>query len=169
MFMFRPIITQNQKRFASSEDYFLGGDSSFGAAAAGHAGADIWGDGAVGGAVGAGPGAGAGAAGPAAVAAAADPLAYVLDLREYDVPYTVRASIDLDLRVGAWYSVTPEYGSESCEVLWMKDLLQLCEPRVLAFDIECEKSPLKFPNPEVDRIFMISYMVNGQGYLIINR
>jgi DNA polymerase epsilon subunit 1 len=41
--------------------------------------------------------------------------------------------------------------------------------RVLAFDIECEKAPLKFPNAETDRIFMISYMVKGQGFLIINR
>lgn len=41
--------------------------------------------------------------------------------------------------------------------------------RILAFDIECEKSPLKFPNAERDRIFMISYMHGGQGYLIINR
>jgi len=48
-------------------------------------------------------------------------------------------------------------------------ILELCEPRILAFDIECEKSPLKFPNAEVDRIFMISYMVKNQGYLIINR
>lgn len=48
-------------------------------------------------------------------------------------------------------------------------MLELCEPRMLAFDIECEKSPLKFPNAERDRIFMISYMTKGQGYLIINR
>jgi DNA polymerase elongation subunit (family B) len=45
----------------------------------------------------------------------------------------------------------------------------ICTFRILAFDIECEKSPLKFPNPEVDRIFMISYMIDGQGYLIVNR
>jgi DNA polymerase elongation subunit (family B) len=41
--------------------------------------------------------------------------------------------------------------------------------RVLAFDIECEKAPLKFPNADHDRIFMISYMLKGQGFLIINR
>jgi DNA polymerase epsilon subunit 1 len=45
---------------------------------------------------------------------------------------------------------------------WQKDLLERCEPRILAFDIECEKSPLKFPNAEFDRIFMISYMVEGK-------
>jgi DNA polymerase epsilon subunit 1 len=50
-----------------------------------------------------------------------------------------------------------------------RDILELCEPRILAFDIECEKSPLKFPNADVDRIFMISYMIKDQGFLIINR
>lgn len=40
---------------------------------------------------------------------------------------------------------------------------------MLAFDIECEKSPLKFPNPDNDRVFMISYMADGKGYLIVNR
>jgi DNA polymerase epsilon subunit 1 len=43
------------------------------------------------------------------------------------------------------------------------------EPRVLAFDIECTKEPLKFPQAERDSIFMISYMVDTQGYLIISR
>eukprot|EP01038_Epipyxis_sp_PR26KG_P011543 gene11543-15462_t len=99
-----------------------------------------------------------------------DPLAIITDLREHDVPYTMRVSIDIDLRVGAWYVITPEHGgADTCNVQWQKDMLELCEPKVLAFDIECEKSPLKFPNAEVDRIFMISYMVSGQGYLIINR
>jgi DNA polymerase elongation subunit (family B) len=99
-----------------------------------------------------------------------DPLSCIVDLREYDVPYTMRAAIDMDLRVGAWYSVTPDGGSSStCSVSWQKELLELCEPKILAFDIECEKSPLKFPNAESDRIYMISYMVKGQGYLIINR
>ena len=99
-----------------------------------------------------------------------DPLSCIIDLREYDVPYTMRAAIDMDLRVGAWYSVTPDGGSSStCSVSWQKELLELCEPKILAFDIECEKSPLKFPNAESDRIYMISYMLKGQGYLIINR
>lgn len=43
------------------------------------------------------------------------------------------------------------------------------EPRILAFDIECTKAPLKFPDASVDQVFMISYMVDGQGYLMINR
>ena len=43
------------------------------------------------------------------------------------------------------------------------------EPSYLAFDIECTKAPLKFPNADIDEIYMISYMVNGQGYLINSR
>ena len=43
------------------------------------------------------------------------------------------------------------------------------EPRVLAFDIECTKAALKFPNAEHDTVYMISYMVDGRGYLITAR
>jgi len=38
---------------------------------------------------------------------ATDTLSLICDLRESDVPYAMRASIDLDLRVGAWFVVTP--------------------------------------------------------------
>ncbi len=50
-----------------------------------------------------------------------------------------------------------------------EDMLVRAEPRVLAFDIETTKLPLKFPNPEIDKVMMISYMIDRQGYLIINR
>jgi len=40
---------------------------------------------------------------------------------------------------------------------------------VLAFDIECTKAPLKFPDAALDHIYMISYMLDGDGYLLINR
>jgi DNA polymerase epsilon subunit 1 len=39
----------------------------------------------------------------------------------------------------------------------------------MAFDIETTKLPLKFPNAEVDQIMMISYMLDNQGFLIVNR
>lgn len=101
-----------------------------------------------------------------------DILEAIVDIREYDVPYPTRVAIDLDLRCGAWYKVssastTEVFGGIKCEHL--KDMLVKAEPRVLAFDIECTKSPLKFPDAEIDQIFMISYMFDGQGYLIINR
>ena len=98
-----------------------------------------------------------------------DPLSFICDMREYDVPYTMRVSIDMELRVGAWYIVRPNTLTATCSVEWQRDMIELCEPRILAFDIECEKSPLKFPNAERDRIFMISYMTAGQGFLLINR
>lgn len=40
---------------------------------------------------------------------------------------------------------------------------------VLAYDIEVTKLPLKFPDSTVDEIMMISYMIDGEGFLIINR
>lgn len=77
------------------------------------------------------------------------------------------------------------------------DFLKRSEPRICAFDIETTKMPLMFPNAasdEVERemlvceshatrqthkgeltplaavqVFMISYMLDGQGYLIVNR
>ena len=52
----------------------------------------------------------------------------------------MRVSIDLDLRVGSWYVVRTLQGTESCTVHWQKDMLELCEPKILAFDIECEKA-----------------------------
>lgn len=43
------------------------------------------------------------------------------------------------------------------------------DPVVMAFDIETSKQPLKFPDAESDVIMMISYMIDGQGFLITNR
>ena len=39
----------------------------------------------------------------------------------------------------------------------------------MAFDIETTKLPLKFPDAVIDQIMMISYMIDGQGFLITNR
>ena len=98
-----------------------------------------------------------------------DFLETLVDIREYDVPYVMRNSIDQDVRVGGWYECTPTGDGISCAVEWQKDMIEVAEPRVLAFDIECTKAPLKFPQAESDAVFMISYMVDGEGYLIINR
>ena len=51
----------------------------------------------------------------------------------------------------------------------IEDRLKRADPVVLAFDIETSKSPLKFPDATVDSIMMISYMIDGQGFLITNR
>ncbi len=47
----------------------------------------------------------AGAASAGAGAGSGDVLDSIHDMREYDVPYYVRVSIDAGVRVGCWYSV----------------------------------------------------------------
>ncbi|KAK4286365.1 hypothetical protein QN277_002926 [Acacia crassicarpa] len=96
-----------------------------------------------------------------------DFLDYIIDLREYDVPYHVRFAIDNDIRSGQWYDVSVSNTGVTLEK--RTDLLQRAEVRICAFDIETTKLPLKFPDADYDLIMMISYMVDGQGYLIINR
>ena len=96
-----------------------------------------------------------------------DPLSTLLDIREHDVPYLVRVCIDLNLRAGCWYTLTPL--SSGGVSLSDRGTLPKANPKVLAFDIECTKAPLKFPDAEFDSIFMISYMIDGQGYLILSR
>ncbi|KAI3783594.1 hypothetical protein L1987_42678 [Smallanthus sonchifolius] len=102
----------------------------------------------------------------------------ITDLREYDVPYHVRFAIDNGdiyalihvfsyIRSGLWYDVN--VSSDGVTLQRRHDLLQLAEVHVCAFDIETTKLPLKFPDAEYDLVMMISYMVDGRGYLIINR
>ena len=109
-----------------------------------------------------------------------DPLRYLTDMREYDVPYTVRVCTDLDIRAGTWYMVELKHamlsdgGSDDTVRLREPDRESKADPTFLAFDIECTKQPLKFPTAEMDEIFMISYMVSTpsgtpQGYLIVSR
>lgn len=106
-----------------------------------------------------------------------DPLERLEDVREYDVPYVVRVCIDENIRVGTWYTVelVEESQDDRGVRLLDPDIESKADPVFLAFDIECTKAPLKFPNTETDQIFMISYMVsspNGgmpQGYLVVNK
>eukprot|EP00039_Didymoeca_costata_P008145 m.108515 g.108515 ORF g.108515 m.108515 type:complete len:2231 (-) comp13968_c0_seq1:73-6765(-) len=92
---------------------------------------------------------------------------FMVDLREYDVPYHMRVAIDEKINVSKWYNV--KVSPYNVPILEASDKLDRPEPCVMAWDIETTKLPLKFPNPEVDQIMMISYMVDGQGYLINNR
>ncbi|EFC40096.1 predicted protein [Naegleria gruberi] len=91
----------------------------------------------------------------------------IVDIREYDIKYHIRCAIDTDLRVGYWYDISVEEGN----VLISKreDIEERAVPKVCAFDIETTKPPLMFPDPQSDRIMMISYMIDGHGYLIVNR
>ncbi|KAK5114274.1 DNA polymerase epsilon catalytic subunit [Meristemomyces frigidus] len=101
---------------------------------------------------------------PAGFADASD---FVLDIREYDVPYHVRVAIDMDIRVGKWYNVSAKHGKISLSCI--EDRLTRADPIVMAYDIETTKLPLKFPDASFDQIMMISYMIDGQGFLITNR
>ncbi|KAK8952512.1 DNA polymerase epsilon catalytic subunit A [Platanthera zijinensis] len=96
-----------------------------------------------------------------------DYVDFISDLREYDVPYHVRYTIDNDVRCGQWYDVS--VSSSGLVVEKRTDLLQRAEVHVCAFDIETTKLPLKFPDAEFDQIMMVSYMIDGKGHLIINR
>ena len=89
------------------------------------------------------------------------------DIREYDVPFHHRVAIDSERRCGKWYTVREEGGRTT--IVDCEERKAFGEPRVLAFDIECCKQPLKFPDAATDPVMMISYMIDGVGYLIINR
>ncbi|XP_055613279.1 DNA polymerase epsilon catalytic subunit 1 [Uranotaenia lowii] len=93
----------------------------------------------------------------------------IMDMREHDVPYHVRVSIDLNIFCGLWYTMRCRGGDETPLITPRPDILDRPEPVVLAFDIETTKLPLKFPDAQTDQIMMISYMIDGQGYLITNR
>ena len=164
----------------------------------------------------------------------ADPLDNVTDIREYDMPYYSRVSIDngmwrirvlwinffsLLLQIFVWGFGTM-YSSQEVTALLLREISQIVRsqrygqncrsqlyplyyysftlPRllflcfinfpillpsfyfvlptftppssqVLAYDIETSKQPLKFPDAESDMIMMISYMIDRQGFLIVNR
>ncbi|KOC70592.1 DNA polymerase epsilon catalytic subunit A [Habropoda laboriosa] len=91
----------------------------------------------------------------------------ILDIREYDVPHHVRMSIDMKIFCGSWYSVRTR-GSEVPIITKRDDIIEPPDPIVLAYDIETTKLPLKFPDANTDQIMMISYMIDGQGFLITN-
>ncbi|XP_050295840.1 DNA polymerase epsilon catalytic subunit 1 [Anthonomus grandis grandis] len=103
----------------------------------------------------------------ATVGVKTDQMENILDIREYDVPYHVRVSTDLNIFCGLWYSVKNQ--KQNPPIISKLNILEWPEPIVLAFDIETTKLPLKFPDAASDRIMMISYMIDGQGYLITNR
>ena len=72
-----------------------------------------------------------------------------MDIREYDVPYHHRFAIDTETRCGQWYMVRSAAGQVVLSP--REDLLLRAEMRVCAFDIECTKLPLQFPNAAHDQ------------------
>ncbi|KAK4057447.1 DNA polymerase epsilon catalytic subunit [Microbotryomycetes sp. JL221] len=103
----------------------------------------------------------------AGAGAAVAPSDAILDIREYDIPLHLRLAIDKDIRVGLWYQVAADQGEVSITLI--KERVARAEPVVMAFDIETTKAPLKFPDSQTDQVMMISYMIDGQGFLITNR
>lgn len=72
-----------------------------------------------------------------------------------------------DIRIGKWYTVEVRHGTTTLTCI--EERIQRADPVVLAYDIETTKLPLKFPDASIDQIMMISYMIDGQGFLITNR
>ena len=111
----------------------------------------------------------------------------ILEIREHDIPYQLRVCIDLGrsngetychhyvlgIRTGIWYNVwtTPQTAEvpEKTHAIPLEDQPVRPDPVILAFDIETTKQPLRFPTATSDVIMMISYMIDGNGYLIVNR
>eukprot|EP00927_Polykrikos_kofoidii_P009002 TRINITY_DN13745_c0_g1_i1.p1 TRINITY_DN13745_c0_g1~~TRINITY_DN13745_c0_g1_i1.p1 ORF type:complete len:2600 (-),score=438.75 TRINITY_DN13745_c0_g1_i1:20-7819(-) len=99
------------------------------------------------------------------------------EIYEYDVPYMCRVMIDNGINCGKWFQVTRNKLALSVDNVWdtmctvtcLKDMLVKPGLRIFAWDIECTKQPLKFPDSAYDRITMISVMVDGSGFLIVNR
>ncbi|SPQ99410.1 unnamed protein product (mitochondrion) [Plasmodiophora brassicae] len=94
-------------------------------------------------------------------------LSAIVDIREYDVPYTQAVCIAHQYFAGLWYRVSVSAGNATIER--DTEIVEVPDLRILAYDIETTKAPLKFPDPSVDSIMMISYMVDGDGFLIVNR
>lgn len=69
--------------------------------------------------------------------------------------------------MGKWYFVEAKHGVTT--ITCNEEHLAMADPVVMAYDIETCKAPLKFPDSAVDQIMMISYMIDGQGFLITNR
>ena len=68
--------------------------------------------------------------------------------------------IDMELRCSLWYSVNLE-GQKMTGFTQLKEMLDKADLRIMAFDIETTKQPLKFPDVKFDQIMMISYIVDG--------
>ena len=96
-----------------------------------------------------------------------DPRDGIIDIREFDVPYYLRVAIDNEIRVGLWYAVSFTAGRPTFKHI--VERVKRADPVVMAYDIETTKAPLKFPDQAIDQVMMISYMIDGQGFLITNR
>ena len=74
----------------------------------------------------------------------------------------------MEIRCSFWYEVEME-GPLMTSITHLKTKLDKADLRILAFDIETTKADLKFPDARFDQIMMISYVLDGRGFLITNR
>ena len=95
-------------------------------------------------------------------------MSKIIEVREYDVAYHIRCMIDLEIRCSFWYEVKVN-GPLLKNITHLTEKLDKADLRILAFDIETTKQPLKFPDAKFDQIMMISYIIDGKGFLITNR
>lgn len=95
-------------------------------------------------------------------------MSKIVEIREYDVAYHIRTMVDNEIRCAFWYEVELE-GSLLKGLTHLKEKLDKADLRILAFDIETTKAPLKFPDSKFDEIMMISYIIDDKGFLITNR
>lgn len=85
---------------------------------------------------------------------------------EHDIPVDVQAGNTHGIRCGTWYDVS--YDGSAYKIV-RDERITHPDLRVLAFDIETTKPPLKFPDAENDQIMMISILTESFGELIVNR
>jgi len=110
-------------------------------------------------------------------AGAADAMQEIEDVFEHDVLFTNRVCIDKGINAGRWFEVARNPMATSVDDIWDNQCTVVAQEkmlfkpglRIFAWDIECTKEPLKFPDSAHDRITMISVMVDGAGFLIVNR
>ena len=95
-------------------------------------------------------------------------MSKIIDIREFDVAYHIRCMIDNEIRCSFWYEVSVD-GPLLQSIKHLPEKLDKADLRIFAFDIETTKAPLKFPDSKFDQIMMISYIIDGKGFLITNR
>jgi DNA polymerase epsilon subunit 1 len=76
--------------------------------------------------------------------------------------------IDTGLRAGKWFDLTVD-DQFAMDIKPNQTKESMPDLKVLAYDIETSKDPLKFPDAEKDQVMMISLMYEGEAFLIINR
>lgn len=73
----------------------------------------------------------------------------IIEIREYDVAYHIRAMIDNEIRCAFWYEVGLE-GPILKKMTHLTEKLDKADLRIMAFDIETTKQKLKFPDAKFD-------------------